>query len=243
MKRSRKLFWIIILFCLIGIKGSSQDSVKYNKNYIGIGISQLLFNDYHLFYERRIYPKHSLKIEIGYKPQEKQISTNQKIINLDPKYIEWSYGNTVKSYYLSFEYRYYFNKNQTFYLSPELFYRRYENDKIVFIYGENRSNENLTTFDIRSINCDIGGLNLLAGKEIKITNSDKSNLGLNIFTGISFRYKELQTSIFGRTQIMHYFDESIDYTAITVSDSPIKTNEIFYQLFLQLGVELYFSCK
>ncbi len=243
MKKFIIIFGIIFIFCLNSNKANSQDTVKFNKNYIGISVSQLLFNDYHLFYERKISFNNAFKIELGYKPQIAQITNKEQIFPYNPINAAWCYGGTAKSYYFLIGYRYFFNKNQLFYLSPELFYKRLEANKIVYIFGLNNNNTNTTTFDIRSMQSDILGVNLLIGKKINITKNEKSNLGLNIFTGFSIRYKKLQTSIYGRTRIMHYFDESIDYSSITVSDTPYKTNDVYFQFSLQLGIEMYFSFK
>ncbi|MCX6285641.1 MAG: hypothetical protein NTY96_00825 [Bacteroidetes bacterium] len=69
-------------------------------------------------------------------------------------------------------------------------------DKIVYTFGLGGGGTLTNQYEISSMNAGITGLNLLLGKKLRIKFSAGFNMGLDIYTGLTFRYKMLNTTIY-----------------------------------------------
>ena len=68
-------------------------------------------------------------------------------------------------------------------------------------------------------------------------------MGLDMFTGISFRTKDIQTLTYGHVEVNHAHDEGVGRIAIPVSDHPEEDNSLIVQGMIQCGLIMFFSWK
>jgi hypothetical protein len=243
MKRIGIKTGLLIFLYLLSATGMAQEKEIFDKNYAGLTITQLPFLDYRISYERRITPKRGIKMEIGYKPAFKYF-TDATIINLGHNATGWAYRNTADWYYVSLGYRYYFNAKRTIYFSPEVFYKLMKADNIIYSYGGINHSEWFTNyFELRSMHTDCFGLNGLVGTSVMARSSKLFILHIDTFTGLSLRYKSSSTTIYGHTEVGHYYDSSVGTVYIPISDEPQKIEKRFVQLMLQFGMVLFISWK
>ena len=242
MKYLYKIGLMLALLCMIGMGAKSQESQVYHANYIGFSLSELIFTDFRFSYERRISPSHGIKLELAYKPSFTAF-TDATNIDLGLTPTAWCYRNTARWYYVALGYRYYFNRNKTIYLSPEIFYKSLSANKIVFSYGVDKNSSDLTNvFEVRSMNANIMGVNLLIGKRMRFKISDNFNLGLDVFTGLTFRLKDMHTTTYGSVTITHEHD-SAARPIIPLTDTPLEDNTTVFQGMAQFGIILYSSWR
>jgi len=240
MTKAGKHILIILLCIVLASEARSQETQVDHRNFAGVAISQLVLMDFRFSYERRITPSHGVIIQLSYKPVLSNF-TDATIINLGPDATGWCYRNTPRWYYGSLGYRYYFNQKKTFYLSPELFYRNMSADQVVYSYGDGSGERN--TFELRSMKADVMGMNFLIGKKIRIMFSDGFNMGFDVFTGLTFRYKTILTTTYGSVSSYHAHDESPRPGPIPVTDSPLEEKTSLPQFSFQFGVILFASWK
>jgi hypothetical protein len=233
---------VLLACCLIYSPAMPQDSTGYHRNFIGIALTQLPFVDFRLSYERRITPSHGIKIDIGYKPGYKYFTDATKI-DLGDNATAWCYRNTANWYYVSLGYRYYFNKRKTFYLSPEIFYKLMTANMIIYSWGIENGDYSINAFELRTMHTDCMGLNMLIGKRARIRFSKGFNMGLDIFSGITARFKMINTTTYGHVEVGHYHDEGVGQVFIPASDNPDKSHDKLVQFMLQFGVVLFASWK
>ena len=93
------------------------------------------------------------------------------------------------------------------------------------------------------MNTDMTGMNLLIGKKTRIKFSDNFNMGLDIFTGLTVRFKNIYTTTYGSVTAIHYHDETPRPNPIPITDSPLEENKKLNQLFIQFGIILFASWK
>lgn len=236
------LLIILVLVLLIGT-AKSQESITFHRNYIGLSVTELLFVDFRVNYERKINLTHGIKLEIGYKPAYRYF-TDATNIDLGHRPTAWCYRNTATWYYISIGYKYYFNRKKTIYVSPELFYKTLQADKVVYTWGIGAGGSSLENqYELRSMKTSVIGTNLLIGKKMKIIDSDSYSLGFDIFCGFSLRSKIVNTTIFGGTTAYYPHDSPPRQVTIPLSDEPIETIENFIQPSFQFGIILYGSWK
>lgn len=239
MNKWFKIF-LILPFCCILVSGlKSQEQPSFHKNFIGIGLTQMIFADFRISYEYRITPRHGVIIQLSYKPSFKEF-TDATSISLGQDVTAWCYRNTAKWYYGSIGYRLYFNPNKTIYVSPELFYKRMQADQIIYSYGNGGTSN---TYEVRSMKTELIGMNLLIGEKLRFKISDNFNMGLDLFTGATFRYKNIFTTTYGSVTSVHYHDSPPRPNPIPISDTPAEVAKNFGQVFFQFGIILYSSWK
>jgi hypothetical protein len=239
MIKSDKIILILVFFCILAIETKSQESQIDHKNFIGVGLTQIIFLDFRISYERRITPSHGIIVQVSYKPALAEF-TDATSISLGQDVTGWCYRNTARWYYGSIGYRYYFNTKKTMYLSPEIFYKNMSADKIIYSYGNGGT---ANTYEVRSMNTDLLGMNLLIGKKLRIKFSDSFNMGFDIFTGITIRLKNIFTTTYGSVTSIHSHDETPQPDPIPISDSPLEVKKNLNQIFVQFGIILYTSWK
>lgn len=246
-KPSHILFWekmlLVVVLCLMFTESKSQPTNIEHKNFASVSLTQLIYLDIRLAYERRINPSQGIRLAFSYKPAVTSF-TDATIINLGLKATGWCYRYTDEWLYISLGYRYYFNKNKTIYTSPELFYKKMNADNIVFSYGGGGGSTILTNiYEARSMKGNIMGMNLLLGKKFRIKCSEGFHLGFDMFAGLSIRYKSLRTWTFGSVKTIHPHDSSPRPSVIPISQDPLISNESFWQISPQFGLLLYVSWK
>lgn len=231
-----------ILLCLSAQLARSQKDQVYHINFIGISLTELPFLDFRVSYERKITPSHGLKLEVSYKPVLSSF-TDATNINLGQAPTAWCYRNTARWIYASLGYRYYFGRSKTFYVSPEIFYKTMVADKIVYTYGVGGGGSSTLTnvYQLRSMNCDMAGLNILIGKKLRIRFSDGFNLGFDIFSGLTLRSKVIRTTIYGSNQVSYYHDSPPLQVYIPSTDIPLESRENPFQIFVQFGIIIFVS--
>jgi len=243
MKYIYKQTGVILILCILAATGKSQEPQSFHRNFIGISVTELFFSDFRLNYERRLTPSHGIKVELAYKPVRKNF-TDATNIDLGQDATGWCYRNTDRCYYAAIGYRYYFNPNKTIYISPEMFYKNMSADKVVYSYGLGGDGAMLTNvYEIRSMNANIGGFNLLIGKRMRIKFSESFHMGFDAFTGLSMRFKDIHTTIYGSTTITHYHDEAPIPWPVPITDNPLETKTNQTQVFAQLGICFFTSWK
>ena len=238
---------VILIMFLAGWLASSsimaQEVVPWHRNYFGITISELPFIDIRASYEYRPSDTHSFKIELGYKPATRYF-TDATNIDLGLDATGWCYRNTASWYYASLGYKYYFNDKRTFYISPEVFYKYMTtNGLIMFSWGLDNSDMLSNAYEIRSMSVNMAGFNFLIGKRIQVKISKGCSLGLDIFTGVTGRFKIMQTKTYGHVETTRYHDDNIGTIAIPISDDPSVENRDYFQGMVQFGIILYGAWK
>jgi hypothetical protein len=233
--------FLLLLSC--SLNSPAQEYHFYHKDFIGFTLSELPFVDFRFSYERRITPAHGIRMELGYKPAFKYI-TDATQINLGQAPTAWCYRNTAEWYYVAMGYRYYFNHNRTAYVSPELFYKRLSADDILYSYGLNGGSSTLTnTFQLRDMKTNMVGLNLLAGKKMRIRLSHGFNMGLDVYAGLTARLKNIHTVIYGSNTIQHYHDSGVGTFSIPFYPEPDVSDGPVFQVSGQFGIVLFASWK
>ena len=227
-------------FFLLFSTASAQDNPVHHRNFIGVSLTEIPCLDIRLSYEFRPAPSHGIKMELGYKPAFKYF-TDATNVDLGQNATGWCYRNTANWYYFSLGYRYYFNKKKTAYLSPEVFYKLMTADMIVYSWGLVNSDYSRNAFEVRSMHTDCIGVNLLVGKRARIRFSEGFNMGVDMFTGVTLRFKDVSTRIYGHTEVGHYHDSGVGTVYIPVSDNPVIKDEHLIQPMVQAGVILYGS--
>jgi hypothetical protein len=219
----------------------AEESQVFHKNFIGITLTELPFVDFRISYERRITPTHGIIFSSGYKLAFKGY-TDATQVDLGQTPTAWCYRNTATWLYFAVGYRYYFNKNKTIYFSPELFYKYMWADTIVYTFGVGPNGNTLTNqYEVRSMETNLTGLNLLIGKKVRIRFSEGFNMGLDVYSGLTVRYKLINTTIFGSKTASRYHDEGVTTISIPISENPAIINENFFQFSVQFGINLFFS--
>jgi hypothetical protein len=220
----------------------AQDSQAFHRNSIGITLTQLPFADIRISYEHRFLPSHALIVSGGYKIAYRSF-TDATQIDLGQNPTAWCYRNTASWQYLSAGYRYYFNKSKTAYLSPELFYKQMQADRVVYTFGVGDSGGSTlkNQYDIRSMKARMVGLNLLIGKKLIMISDEKLKMGVEIYTGLTLRYKVVNTIIYGSETISRGHDENVDLVTLPLSENPEHLNEYLFQVSGQAGLILFFS--
>lgn len=237
-----KVILVSISLILLSISCKSQDSINYKTNYIGLSITELLFVDFRISYERRINMSNGLKFEVGYKPNFTNFTDATKI-DFGHKPTAWCYHNTANWLYVSIGYRYYFNHNKTIYFSPELFYKNLDADNIIYTWGINKGGSSLTNqYETRTMSASIYGINLLIGKHFEFDKGN-SSFGFDIFCGFSLRSKKVNTTIYGRTTATYGHDSPPRYVIIPSFDNPIEKIDSFLQPSFQFGIMIFGSWK
>ena len=153
IKPKKPLLLILGLFLLV-ISMFSQEPKTIHKNYVGLSITELLFVDFRVSYERKINATHGIKFDVGYKPDFRYFTDATKI-NLGQEPTAWCYRNTATWYYISIGYRYYFNRKKTIYASPELFYKILQADQIVYTWGIGGGTMLTNQYEVRSMRTDM----------------------------------------------------------------------------------------
>ncbi len=234
---------MIVLGCILMASSlKAQDDNQYHRNFVGITLSELPFQDYRLSFEHRISADYGFRIELGYKPATRYF-TDATIIDLGLNATGWCYRNTANWYYISLGYRYYTNKKKTLYLSPELFYKRMTADHIIFSWGLQNSETSINAFELQSMTMNCIGLNLLVGKHVRIRFCKAFHAGFDIFTGVSLREKFIHTINYGYIEIHHNHDDGVGTVSIPESDNPVKENTELFMPMLQFGVVFYCSWR
>jgi len=239
MKNTSKKILLFLLLCILATNTKSQEQQIDHKNFVGVGITELIFVDFRISYERRITPSHGIIVQLSYKPAFTEF-TDATSISLGQDVTGWCYRNTARWYYGSIGYRYYFNTKKTIYLSPEVFYKNMSADKIIYSYGNGGT---ANTYEVRSMNTDLIGMNLLIGKKIRFKFSKSFNMGLDIFTGLTIRYKNIFTTTYGSVTSQHGHDESPRPNPIPITDTPLEVTNNLGQVFVQFGIILFTSWK
>lgn len=232
-----------MLFLLLAVKtltmtAQEQEKPQYQKNYLGISVTELAFVDIRLSYERRINDSHGLRFEMGYKPAFRDF-TDATIINFGQKPTAWCYRNTARWYYFSVGYRYYFNRSKTIYLYPEVFYKDLEANEIVYTWGLENSTQITNQYELRSMTTNMFGGNLLIGKKFNLLIHKITSIGIDIFAGFSFRSKAIKTTTYGSTKVSHYHDSPPRNVIIPLRDEPEITNDNLFQASLKFGIILF----
>ena len=219
----------------------AQEIVVHHTNYIGLTLTELPFVDFRLSYERRITPLHGIKVELGYKPAFRSY-TDATNIDLGLTPTAWCYRNTATWYYFGLGYRFYFDRKKIIYVSPEVFYKSGSADMIAFTYGIYNGSTITNDYSIRSMTANITGMNVLVGKKMRFRISEGFNMGFDIYTGVTIRYRDVHETIFGSTIASYYHDESPDISVpfYATPEFPVETG---FDLFLQFGVVFYGSWK
>jgi hypothetical protein len=238
----QKNILILLLLCLLGVTAKSQESFIYHRNFVGVSLTELFFTDFRISYERRIDPSGGIKLEFSYRPYSKTF-TDATNINLGQNATAWCYGKTARWYYGSIGYRYYHNPKKTSYLSAELFYKLLSADKIVYSYAISYGDSQKNTYEVRTMNTNIAGINLLAGKRISIKFSEGYNMGFDIFTGLTMRYKNINTLTYGRAKHSGPHDSLPGTILVPMTDNPLEDKTNLFQVCIQFGVVLFASWK
>lgn len=238
IKLNRQIL-VLLFLCILAAEIKSQEPKIEHKNFIGVGLTQLLFVDFRISYERRITPSHGIIFQLSYKPAFAEF-TDATSISLGQDVTGWCYRNTARWYFGSIGYKYYFNPNKTIYLSPEVFYKKMSADKIIYSYGNGGT---ANTYEVRSMDTDLIGMNLLIGKKLRFKFSTSFNMGLDIFTGLTVRYKNIFTTTYGSVTAVHYHDETPRPNPIPITDTPLEVNKNLGQVFVQFGIILFTSWK
>jgi hypothetical protein len=238
MRSILKQILIIMVLFFSANEIKSQEPLKEHKNFLGFSLSELIFTDFRFSFERRITPSHGVIAQFAYKPNVAEF-TDATSISLGDDVTAWCYRNTAKWYFGSLGYRYYFNRKKTIYLSPEIFYKKMSADRIIYSYGNGDGTAN--TYQLRSMEAEMVGLNLLIGKKIRFKIDRDFHLGLDLFTGFTLRYKNIYTTTFGSTKASHDHDVNPSPFPIPISDTPLKESKKLGMIFLQFGVLLFCS--
>ena len=153
----------------------------------------------------------------------------------------WCYRNTANWLYFAGAYRYYFDHKKTIYTSAELFYKYMWANKIVYSFGLQNDDIIRNQYELRSMSTNLAGLNLLIGKRFTIRFSDAVHMGLDIYAGLSIRYKFINTTIYSSYIATHYHDEGIGVVSLPLSEHPEVTSQTLLQVSSQFGINLFFS--
>lgn len=239
---SKKHLVLILCIFLLVKTANSQEPKATHKNFVGLSITELLFVDFRVSYERKINDTHGIKFEVGYKPAFRYFTDATKI-NLGQEPTAWCYRNTAQWYYISIGYRYYFNRKKTIYASPELFYKILQADQIVYTWGIGGGTMLTNQYEVRTMRTDMIGANFLVGKRFKLTNNDGFQLGFDIFCGLSLRSKLINTTIYGTTTASYYSDSPPRQVTIPLTDEPTEITENPFQPSFQFGILLYGTWK
>lgn len=238
---------LLMIVCQCTIRSYAQEVIHpqekraFHQNYIEISLSELAFVDIRISYEHKLAPDHGIIFTLGYKPAFTSYADATQI-NLGQAPTAWCYRNAATWLYIAAGYRYYLNTKKTFYASPELFYKYMWADKIFYSFGVGPQGNTLTNqYEIRSMRAGITGINLLIGKKVRIKFSQGFNMGLDIFAGLTLRYKLLATTIYGSKTVSYYHDESVGVMSIPLSENPDLSNQALFQLSVQGGINLFFS--
>lgn len=215
----------LILVLVVRLQAQDANYKRVNKA-IYILPTQLIFPEVLLTYEHFMHDSLSLSASFGYKIPTGSGNTlepfgsglwavyeNQYMFN------EFSHG-----IYGSFAASFYFDKNQTFFFSPELFYRFYWfNDKRLFFDNEVTDRFN----SIRTERNHVVGLKLLIGWNRMINTSKNATLAFKFYTGLSTRYKS-------------YTYENVDNILEdgTVIPFEIEKGSTYWPVAIQLGVKI-----
>ena len=224
-----RLMMLLFLCTAAGWNVNAQDSLVFHRNFIGISLTEIPCLDFRISYERRITPVHGLKIELGYKPATRYF-TDATNIDLGQNATGWCYRYAANWYSASIGYKYYLNRKRNIYASPELFYKYMTADMIMYSYGLSHGSTLRNAFEIRSMNCSMGGLNLLAGKRAAIRFSKGFSMGIDFFAGLTLRMKFLDTQTYGHVEKSRYHDEGVGVISIPVSDEPLISNTTLIQV-------------
>lgn len=239
---SKKFLLLILSIFLFNTSVYSQESKSIHKNYIGLSLTEQLFVDFRVSYERKINDSQGIIIAVGYKPAFTYY-TDATQINLGQEPTAWCYRNTANWYYFSIGYRYYFNKKKTIYASPELFYKILQANQVVYTWGIGNGTMLTNQYEVRSMRTDMIGANLLVGKKFKLTHNEGFQLGFDIFCGLSLRSKFINTTIYGTTTDKYYHDSPPRQVNIPVTNEPIEIAENPFQPSFQFGIVLYGTWK
>ena len=240
----------LVLFCglsLAALSGQAQYELPpayyhlIHRNYIGISLTELAFTDFRISYERRLTHSHGYLISAGYKLPFRTF-TDATQIDLGLKATGWCYRNTANWLYVSAGYKYYFNRKKTAYLSPELFYKNMWCDRVVYTFGVGNGGSTLTNqYEIRSMSANLAGINLLIGKKLLIEFSNTFNMGFDVYTGLTMRYKLINTTIYGTKTASRGHDESVHVISIPLSEDPELVRDNLFQFSVQFGINLFCS--
>jgi len=240
---SKKYLLLLLSMFFFVIQAHSQNSKTAHKNYVGISLTEQLFVDFRVSYERKINDSQGIIIALGYKPAFRYY-TDATNINLGQAPTAWCYRNTANWYYVSLGYRYYFNKKKTIYASPELFYKVLQaNNQIVYTWGIGNGTMLTNQYEVRAMRTNMIGANLLLGKKFILTHNDGFQLGFDIFCGLSLRSKFINTTIYGTATDTYYHDSPPRQVNIPVTNEPVEITENPFQPSFQFGVLLYGSWK
>lgn len=231
---------LVIAVAATGMGLKAQDSLVFHKNFLGISLTEIPCVDFRFSYERRITPLHGIRIELGYKPAIRYF-TDATNIDLGQNATGWCYRYTANWYYASLGYRYYLNRKRNLYVSPELFYKYMNADMIVYSWGLYHGSTLRNAFEVRSMNCSMGGLNLLVGKRAAVKFGKGFHMGIDFFGGLTMRLKFLDTWTYGHLENSHYHDEGVGVISIPVSDTPDISNTSLFQFMVQGGIILFAS--
>lgn len=239
----KRLLFVIIL-CLVVTESKSQEVNNDHRNFLTVSLTQLIYLDFQVSYERRIRPSHGIRLEFSYKPVLSSF-TDATIINLGQNATGWCYRYTVEWYYISLGYRYYFNKKKTLYCSPEIFCKTMSTSNIIYSYGEGGGQSTILTniYEVRSMKANVIGMNFLIGKRFRIRFTEGFHMGFDIFSGLSVRYKSIQTLTYGSVKVVHYHDSAPRPGAIPISENPLTEKKDLFQVSPQFGILLYVSWK
>jgi len=242
MRELRKclIVTLVLVLSIMGLSLRAQDSLVFHRNFIGLTLTELPCTDFRLSYERRIRPAHGFKIELGYKPATRYF-TDATNINLGQDATGWCYRSTASWYYASLGYRYYMNRKRNLYVSPEIFYKYMDAEMIMYSWGLVNSDYSRNAFEVRTMHCNMGGLNLLVGKRAPIRFSKGFHMGIDFFGGMTIRLKFLETWTYGHVEVSHYHDEGVGVISIPVSDTPDISNTSLFQFMVQGGIILFAS--
>jgi len=112
---------------------------------------------------------------------------------------------------------------------------------VVYSYGDGSGERN--TYELRSMKADVMGMNFIIGKKIRIMFSDGFNMGFDVFTGLTFRYKTILTTTYGSVSSYHAHDESPRPGPIPITDSPFEEKTNLPQFSFQFGIILFASWR
>lgn len=229
---------LAIILLMLSLKSKPQDTLGFNRNFIGLTATELLFVDFRVSYERKINPSTGIKLEIGYKPDLTNFTDATKI-DLGHQPTAWCYRNTVHWYYIAVAYKYYFNRDKTLYLSPEFFYKTLRADHVVFTWGIDEGGSSLTNqYETRDMKANMLGINLLVGKRFAFSQRNLT-YGFDVYAGFSLRSKRVITTVYGMTTATYGHDSPPRQVVIPSYDKPIETTDHFIQPSVQFGVILF----
>jgi hypothetical protein len=239
MKRANTILLVLLLSCIMAPETRSQQPFSSDRNSLGISITQLAFVDFRVAYERKITPSHGIIVQFAYKPAF-TVFTDATNPNFGEDATAWCYRNTASWLFGSVGYRYYLFPEKGIYLSPEFFYKKMFTDNMIYSYGKGGTTN---TYEVRSMDTDMIGMNLLIGKKFKLIYRGDFHMGLDIFTGATVRFKDIFTTIYGSVTSNHYHDEAPTPGPIPMTDTPAQVNQSLSQIFLQFGIILYTAWK